>query len=98
MATKKPASSTKTKEGADVEINAKWNGNEFWKDWGKEKKQSKSSSNGGGPLYFVGFIGSLVYWMQAAVGFGAVLTGVLKAMVWPAYIVYKLLENFYGVV
>ncbi len=60
----------------------------------------KNYSNHGtsGALYFVGFIGSMVYWMQAAVGFGAVVTGFLKSMVWPAYIVYKLLENFYGVI
>lgn len=51
-----------------------------------------------GALYFVGFIGALVYFMQAADGFGAVITGFLKAMVWPAYVVYKLLESFYGVV
>jgi hypothetical protein len=51
-----------------------------------------------GALYFVGSIGALIYFMQAANGFGAVITGFLKAMVWPAYVVYKLLESFYGVV
>lgn len=61
-------------------------------------KATKMNSNHGtsSALYFVGFIGSLVYWMQAAIGFGAVVTGVLKSLVWPAYIVYKLLESFYG--
>ncbi len=51
-----------------------------------------------GALYFVGFIGALVYFMQAASGFSSVITGFLKAMVWPAYVVYNLLESFYGVV
>lgn len=55
-------------------------------------------SGGGGVIFCIGLIGSLVYWMQAAVGFGAVVTGFLKSLVWPAYIVYKLLESFYGVV
>ncbi len=64
----------------------------------KSKKNNASTHSSGGALYFVGFVGALVYWMQAAVGFGAVLTGFLKALAWPAYVVYKLLENFYGVV
>jgi len=83
----------------ELEIKAKWSGPEFWKDWGKGKKgkMSMDSSGGaGGALYFVGFVGALVYWMQAAAGFGAVVTGFLKALIWPAYIVYKLLEGFYG--
>lgn len=70
-------------------------------NWDKDNKKNKSNNSAhgsAGALYFVGFIGSLVYWMQAAIGFGAVITGFLKAMVWPAYIVYKLLESFYGVV
>lgn len=71
------------------------------KEWAKECKNNKkySTSHGtAGALYFVGFVGALVYWMQAAVGFGAVITGILKSIVWPAYIVYKLLESYYGVV
>lgn len=91
----------KSKDPA-VEINAKWSGNEFWKDWGKDKKGKSmgkhSSNDNGGALYFVGFVGALVYNVQAAVGFMAVVTGFLKAAVWPAYIVYKLLESFYGIV
>jgi hypothetical protein len=80
-----------------LEINARVTGTEDMKDWCRDKK-SYSSHGTSGALYFVGFVGALVYWMQAAVGFGAVVTGFLKALVWPAYIVYKLLENFYGVV
>jgi hypothetical protein len=80
-----------------IEIKAKLRGSEGWKEWSKNKKVN-SSHGTSGALYFVGFIGALVYWMQAAVGFGAVVTGFLKAIFWPAYIVYKLLESFYGVV
>jgi len=84
----------------ELEIKAKWSGPEFWKDWGKKGKGKHGSSSGGmgDMFYFVGFIGAIVYFMQAAVGFGAVVTGFLKALVWPAYIVYKLFESFYGVV
>lgn len=82
-----------------IEINAKIDGAEQWKQMCKESLKYTSASHGtAGALYFVGFIGALAYWMQAAVGFGAVVTGFLKALVWPAYIVYKLLESFYGVV
>jgi len=91
---------TKKKE-PELTVNAKWSGPEFWKDWGKKGKKGKSmgcQNNGSGAFYFVGFVGALVYYMQAAVGFGAVVTGFLKAIVWPAYVVYKLLEIFYGVV
>lgn len=83
----------------ELEIKAKLSNADEWKTWHKTK-HSKNAANHGtsGALYFVGFIGSMVYWMQAAVGFGAVCTGFLKSLVWPAYVVYKLLESFYGVV
>ena len=94
-----PATKSKKEKDPELEINAKWSGPEFWKDWGKGKSKGGSDNmGGGGGLYFVGFIGSIIYWMQAAVGFGAVVTGILKSFVWPAYVVYKLLEGFYGVV
>lgn len=85
-------------EDPELEINAKWSGPEFWKDWGKDKGGSHGSGGSGGALYFVGFAGSLIYWFQAAVGFGAFVTGFLKSLVWPAYVVYKLLEGWYGLV
>jgi hypothetical protein len=82
-----------------IEIKASMTGAEDWKDWCKSNNKKVNTTHGtSGALYFVGFIGSLVYWMQAAVGFGAVVTGFLKSMVWPAYVVYKLLESFYGIV
>jgi len=94
----KAKAKTKAKD-PELEFNAKWSGPKFWEDWGKDKKKGgKDSGGGGGMLYFVGFIGAVIYWMQAAVGFGAVVTGFLKALVWPAYVVYQLLESFYGVV
>ena len=90
-----------SKKDPELEFNAKWSGPEFWKEWGKDKKGKKGhggSGGSGGALYFVGFLGALVYYMQRADGFGEVITGFLHALVWPAYVVYKLLESFYGVV
>lgn len=87
------------KTDPEIEIKARVTGADDWKEWKKTSNKKVNSSHGtSGALYFVGFIGSLVYWMQAAAGFGAVITGILKSLVWPAYIVYKLLETFYGVV
>ena len=43
-------------------------------------------------IYFLGFIGALVYYIQHASSFGVGVLGFLKALVWPAMIVYKLLE------
>lgn len=59
-------------------------------------KSSAANSGSAGALYFVGFVGAIIYWFQAANSFGGYFFGFLKALVWPAYIVYKLLETFYG--
>ena len=82
----------------ELQINATVKNPDKMKEWSKHKKMSGGTSGGGGIIFCFGLIGSLIYWMQAAIGFGAVVTGILKSLVWPAYIVYKLLENFYGVV
>jgi len=50
------------------------------------------STNGtAGAVYGLGFIGALVYYIQHATGFWNGLLGVLKALVWPAMLVYQLL-------
>ncbi|MCC6405053.1 MAG: hypothetical protein IT405_01560 [Candidatus Yanofskybacteria bacterium] len=50
---------------------------------------NKSSS---GAVYGMGFIGAVVYFIQQADSFGSGVLGFLKAMVWPALMVYKLFE------
>lgn len=44
-----------------------------------------------GTVYGLGFIGALVFFIQHATSFGAGVLGLLKAIVWPAILVYKLL-------
>jgi hypothetical protein len=44
-----------------------------------------------GGIYFLGFIGSAVYYIQNATSFGMGFVGFLKALVWPAFLVHKLL-------
>jgi hypothetical protein len=50
-----------------------------------------SSNACGGGFYFLGFIGACVYYIQQASGFWQGVVGVLKAIVWPAFLVFKLL-------
>lgn len=44
----------------------------------------------GGGVYGLGMIGAAVYFIQQSVGFWAGAVGILKAIVWPAFLVYKL--------
>lgn len=42
-------------------------------------------------VYGLGFIGALIYYVQGASTLLMIVLGFLKALVWPAIIVYKLL-------
>ena len=53
---------------------------------GKKKIIHHSSSG----VYFLGFIGAAVYYIQQASTFSQGFVGILKAIVWPAFLVYKL--------
>lgn len=44
-----------------------------------------------GAIYGLGFIGAAVYYIQHSEAFWAGVVGLLKAIVWPAFLVYKLL-------
>jgi hypothetical protein len=50
------------------------------------KIEHHTSSNG---LYFVGFIGAAVWFISQADTFWTGVLGFLKAMVWPAFLVYE---------
>ena len=43
-------------------------------------------------VWFWGFIGAAVYFIQQATSFGTGVLGFLKALVWPAFLIYNLLE------
>lgn len=51
----------------------------------------KSSGMFGG-AYGLGFLGSVVYYIQAATGFWSGVFGVFKALFWPAFVVYEVLR------
>jgi len=43
-------------------------------------------------VYGLGFIGAAIYYISTASGFWVGLLGVLKALVWPAFLVYEALK------
>ena len=47
-------------------------------------------------MYGVGFIGALVYYLTTATSLLAGFLGFLKALVWPAFLVYGVLK-FLGI-
>lgn len=66
-------------------------------EWSKgcDCKSSWKSGGGtasGGAVYGLGLIGALVYFIGAAGNFGEGVLGVLKAIVWPALLVFEALK------
>lgn len=67
----------------------------------KEKDCECNSSGGckcnsygacGGAVYGLGFIGAVIYNISVANSFWVGVLGILKALVWPAFLVYELLK------
>ena len=58
---------------------------------GSNRKRVKNGGVSSG-IYGLAFIGALVYYLQHAATFGAGVVGVLKALVWPAILIYNILE------
>ena len=57
-----------------------------------DEGKNKSGTGIAGAMYFMGFIAALIYYIQNAVSFGNGVFGFLKALVWPAVVVYNLLD------
>ena len=55
----------------------------------KHDKRGKAMKSGA--IYGLGIIGAAVYFIQHSTGFWMGVLGVLKAIVWPAMVVYKVL-------
>lgn len=49
---------------------------------------------GSSAVYGLGFIGALFYFLQHATTFGLGVMGVIKALLWPAFIIYQTLTFF----
>jgi hypothetical protein len=59
------------------------------KNWKNAKM--RGGKKGGPPIYFLGFIGAVVYYLHISSGFGSGVVAFLKALVWPAFLIYHLL-------
>jgi len=58
-----------------------------------EKKSSGGACGAcGGGAYGLAVLGAAIYFIQHATSFWMGVLGVLKALVWPAILIYKLLE------
>ena len=45
-----------------------------------------------GAIYGMGVIGALIYFMQHATSFATVILGIIKAIFWPAVVLYRVLQ------
>ena len=55
-------------------------------------KNNNSSQASGGAVYGLGLIGAAIYFISQAATFGNGVVGFLKALVWPAFLVYEALK------
>jgi hypothetical protein len=53
-----------------------------------EKKNVTVTSS----TYGLAFIGAVIYYIEHATSFGDGLLGILKALLWPVFLIYHLLE------
>lgn len=65
----------------------------------KLKKKLKNNMSGksinirtSGPLYFLGGLGAAIYYVSTATDFWMGVLGILKALVWPAFLVFDALK------
>lgn len=61
-------------------------------NWRKNVSCKIDNGGCGGFAYFLGFIGAAVYFISTSTGFWMGVLGFLKAIVWPAFMVYGLLK------
>ena len=59
-------------------------------------RPSASGTGGGGAVFGLGFIGAMVWFWQQADGLGEHVVGILKACVWPAFLVYDAFKALNG--
>jgi len=62
-----------------------------FENWGKcnHKWHDHSSGFMGGGIYGLGFLATLIYYIQTSDSFWMGVLGVLKALVWPAMLIYE---------
>ncbi|MBN1502270.1 hypothetical protein JW930_01895 [Candidatus Woesearchaeota archaeon] len=58
----------------------------------KENLCKHRPHHSGHAVYGLGFVGAVIYYISTATGFWMGVLGILKAIVWPALLVYGLLR------
>ena len=48
--------------------------------------------HGGEAVYGLGLIGAVIYYISTATGFWIGVLGLLKAIVWPAFLIYEAMK------
>ena len=61
-----------------------------WSSWGMKKHMCGHGC--GGALYGLGFLGALFYYLTTATSLLGGILGVIKALLWPAFLVYGVLK------
>lgn len=56
----------------------------------------QATAGGGNAVYGLGLIGALIYFWQQADSFVGYLVAVLKALFWPAFLVYEAFRTLAG--
>lgn len=59
-------------------------------DW--KHHHGRHGGQAGGAVYGLGMIGALVYYLSTAASFWLGVLGILKAIVWPAFVVFELMK------
>jgi len=55
-------------------------------------KPNLNPCNSSGAIYGLGFLGAVIYYISTATGFWNGVLGVLKAIIWPVFLVFHLLQ------
>jgi hypothetical protein len=58
----------------------------------KKSKVNVEVGKSGSAFYFLGMVGSAIYFISTADGFWDGVLGVLKSLVWPAFLIFEALS------
>ena len=82
----------KAKKGSKASINIKVDNIDKLCKKGKAKNITCGSPSCGGCSYFLAFLGAAIYYISTATGFWNGVLGVLKAIIWPVFLVFELMK------
>lgn len=60
---------------------------------GSIMKENAKSNAAGGAVYGLGFIGAAIYFISTAATFWMGVLGLLKAIIWPVFLVYEAMRH-----